>query len=851
MRGKRSWNIRLLVISSSIALAVLLAISWVGNSVVQRYRSNMSINSANLLGEYGQQVVSTIGMRLNNNWKITGSVTDALELRAPHTVDTLLHTLQRLRERWDLADIILYTARGDSINCEGIARNIDAASEIVYQIRTAGRYMNVYDTKLYFSVPVQSTLTVAGERVVGVSVVVDELNIINDLKISSFDHSATIYLTQENGLIVSRSSNAIQSAINIETVIDNGTLAPLSGDVRTMRDALKSPRPAFFTYTDDKNIEQYVVTLPLQQNNLTWKVAFAAPITVVDASMNAFSAFLTRVYLMLVIAAALLMTTICVIYMRQRLKSINAVLVRERMLNLVVTNTSNVFYLIDPERRKTVFVSENEYARLGGNLQFSVRQISGALCVASADGVDPDFVDALNTVLAQHPRGVPVEESLPIIVSGEKRFLKINFYPIADQETEYIAVMNDVTKEQEREQALRDALAAADEANQAKSRFLSNMSHDIRTPMNAIINMTAFALQSEDEPEKVHEYLQTIHASSAHLIELINDVLDMSRIESGKTRVEREAFSLRARLEQVEAIIAPLCEAREQRLCCAYAIRHDHLLGDQLKLNQILINLLNNAVKFTPTRGQITFSVDELTTLTGEQTAFRFVVRDNGAGIAPEEHASIFEPFVRASNTSAHKEEGSGLGLSISKRFVEVMGGKIMVESALNAGAVFTVELPFEYGNTAAEQIPPAREKPVESVSFAGMHVLLCEDNIINRQIAVMMLESIGFSVTVADDGQQGYETFAASAEGAFDMIFMDIQMPVMTGYEATRAIRAAQHPDAATIPIIAMTANVFKEDVECARAAGMDAHIGKPLELEAIVGAVQGALRARKGASL
>lgn len=370
----------------------------------------------------------------------------------------------------------------------------------------------------------------------------------------------------------------------------------------------------------------------------------------------------------------------------------------------------------------------------------------------------------------------------------------------------------------------------AERSNKAKSLFLSNMSHDIRTPMNAIVNMTSFALDSFSNPKKQREYLNIIQESSDHLLHLINDILDMSRIESGQAVIASEPFSLKGELKKLSDIIEPLCGEKKLTYLTDFSeVSTDAILGDQVKVSQILLNLLSNAVKFTPPKGAIRFTAHERPSMKPELAEFEFKVEDNGIGIAPDSIEKIFEPFIRVDDKRVSRIEGTGLGLSICRSYVKAMGGEIRCESEENNGSIFTVSLVFRKADKnpdgESNEEPEWSEKP-----FIGKRCLVCEDNGTNRTIAKTMLERIGFVVELAENGKEGRDKFLLSKAGYYDIIYMDIQMPYLDGYQATVAIRESRHWQAKAIPIVAMTANVFAEDIEKARISGMDAHLGKPI---------------------
>lgn len=393
--------------------------------------------------------------------------------------------------------------------------------------------------------------------------------------------------------------------------------------------------------------------------------------------------------------------------------------------------------------------------------------------------------------------------------------------------------------ERETKNALEEALAVAEEANRAKSDFLSTMSHDIRTPMNAIMGMTALAFNHLNDSERIEDCLKKISVSSKHLLSLINDILDMSKIEQSKITLNRMKTCLPEQIEQLSAIMGP--QARTAGLqfhISSKEIYHEYFYGDTLRLNQILINILSNAIKFTPEGGTVAFVVEEVEPLNKEQyVRYRFTISDSGIGMSEDFLTHIFEPFARSSSTS--RIEGTGLGLSISKGLVDLMGGTIAVESSTGYGTKFEIEMEFEGADSEDEAAQkeegmdlPGLEK---SELFAGRRFLVAEDNEINAEILCGLLKMYGAQSVVRTDGLQTVREFEESPQGTYDVVLMDIQMPHMNGYEATRAIRNMKRPDADTIPVVAMTANAFAEDVQEALSAGMTAHISKPIDVEVL----------------
>jgi signal transduction histidine kinase len=383
-------------------------------------------------------------------------------------------------------------------------------------------------------------------------------------------------------------------------------------------------------------------------------------------------------------------------------------------------------------------------------------------------------------------------------------------------------------QQEENNVLLAKAAEEANSANAAKSNFLSHMSHDIRTPINGIVGMTSIAMKNQDNKEKVADCLSKISGSADHLLTLVNDVLDMSRIESGKVDIAHEPMDIRTMVDNCYSIIGGQIMSREITFQKEFNnIKHPHVLGDELHTRQILINILGNAVKFTPDGGTISFRVKEMTD-DENRGLFRFEIEDNGIGMTEEFQHHIFEAFSQADNNGSRTNyQGTGLGMAITKQFVDLMGGQISIRSKLSEGSCFTVDLTLDIDPEKREENASAAVDDV-----AGMKILLVEDNMLNMEIAEEILEDEDVIVDTAENGQIAVNEFNDSKPGTYDAILMDIMMPVMNGYEATKAIRASEHPDAKTIPIIAMTANAYAEDVQAALASGMNAHIAKPINI-------------------
>ncbi len=428
-------------------------------------------------------------------------------------------------------------------------------------------------------------------------------------------------------------------------------------------------------------------------------------------------------------------------------------------------------------------------------------------------------------------------------------FYSISRLSLADQKAEYEKRKNELHLQTMKEmevvnQKLKkaknvatEALQTAENANKAKTDFLSNMSHDIRTPMNAIIGITSLIRHDAGNKAKVIEYADKIDISSQHLLGIINDVLDMSKIEAGKTVFKYSDFSILDLMQELDTIFHTQIYEKQQTLTIIKEnIQHEWVNGDQVHLMQIFSNLLSNAVKYTQEGGEIQFFVEECETKSSVYAKYRFLVSDNGMGMSADFKDTIFDAFTRAESSLTNKIQGTGLGMAITKNLVEAMGGSIDVDSELGQGSCFEVLLDLKIAEDRTAALAAQEETDEQDGNILqGMKFLCAEDNELNAEILMELLKIEGAECTICENGEEILKAFEQSAPGDYDMILMDIQMPVMNGYEATKAIRRSSHELAKTIPIIAMTANAFSEDIQHSLAAGMNAHVSKPVEMKVL----------------
>ncbi len=403
--------------------------------------------------------------------------------------------------------------------------------------------------------------------------------------------------------------------------------------------------------------------------------------------------------------------------------------------------------------------------------------------------------------------------------------------------------------ELEKQQAMRDACAAAERANVAKTAFLSRMTHDIRTPMNGIIGMTTLAISNlnRNNLEKVGECLAKINTSSTHLLGIINEALDMGQIESGKFALNCEEFNFMQMIEDVKDVIEESAKARKHQLdVSCEEIVHTSVYGDDVRLRKALINILGNAIKYTPDGGKISMEVTEKSTNKEDLCCFEFVIQDNGIGMSKEFLPHLFLPFEREHNDKTSKIQGTGLGMVITKNIIQLMNGDIQVESEPGVGTKFvvTVYMGLQNGVSPARQVSTDKTENIlnyiASLDYSKKKILLVEDNELNREVATEIIALTNAKIEVAENGKAALNMIVERPAYYYDLIFMDIQMPVMDGYEATRAIRQLTDDYTKEIPIIAMSANAFAEDVIAARQAGMNDHIAKPLDLKKLAEAFE-----------
>ncbi len=508
---------------------------------------------------------------------------------------------------------------------------------------------------------------------------------------------------------------------------------------------------------------------------------------------------------------------------------------REQLFSKLADTTDDIFIMLDPPDFTIEYISPNIERLLGitpDDMRRGIRVLSD-----SAKNPAPPFSSAQALAMKEGSCLTGYRERIHQKTSEVRWYLESLYRESIDGTDKFILVLSDRTAERQNTERLQAALSVARESNEAKSQFLANMSHDIRTPINAIVGMAAIARHNKGNDDKIDECLDIIERSSQHLLGLINDVLDMARIESGQMQMHESACTIDALAADVQAIIGPQAASKHQQFTVDISRAPRHMfLVDRMRLDQILLNLLSNAVKYTHEGGHVELAVQSEGERRPNFARVSFTVRDTGMGMAPELVERIFEPFERGGSNVAGIQ-GTGLGMSITKALVDAMGGTIDVKSELGRGSEFRVELTLHRDTrTADDDGAPDAKTAAASFDASGAHFLLAEDNDINALVMEELLGERGATIERAADGEEAVAAFAAAEAGRFDAVLMDVMMPNMDGYAAARAIRALPNRDARSIPIVALTANAFSSDVKDALAAGMNAHVAKPINMNELI---------------
>ena len=785
------------------------------------------------LTEIYHQANQTLYNKVSLNWGVMRMWTPYLE-SAQSDAD-VCSFLAQAKGEYHFTDFFFVSRDGSYIALDGERGYLDLGrtlSQLILEQQPIVANSVVPDKPeiMVFAVPTEKG-SYQGFDYEAIAVTYNNRDLVDSLKISAFEgHGSTFAVLPDGRVVLDSSSADMRGVHNILAMLKNSA-GFTAEQVDALQDSFAAGESGNLEFSIN-GVSYYMVYGSASFQN--WTILGIAPKSVVNANMNRLQyttmAVMSGTTGMLAVAALLLVVQ----NNRQKLrKKDQQLLAREELFSNLSRNVDDVFLMIDTETRKVEYVSPNVQRILG----LSPEAVQEDLYVLYPAGDDSGASRLEN--LMQMEQGVQQEWEREFVnqETGEPRYIHVTgFINDVQGARKCIVDLSDRTGEHQTTLAVEAALEVAEKASKAKTDFLSNMSHDIRTPMNAIIGITTLMKNELHQPEKLAEHLGKLETSGRLLLGIINDILDMSRIESGKTTLNIEKTNLPQQVSQLDSIIRQQASQRRQTFTVENHVQHENVLADPNRLNQVLMNILSNAVKYTPQGGHIRLDVEELSH-TEHYAKYRFVVQDDGIGMSAVYQKTLFDPFTREEKSGTNRVQGTGLGMAITKSIVDLMGGTIHVESASGKGSRFEVVLEFPI-DAEADKVQTASALPeeAEAVSpLSGMSFLCAEDNAINAEILEMLLEANGASCTICSNGQEIVDAFASVKPGEYDMILMDVQMPVMDGLEATRRIRSGENPLGRIIPILAMTANAFLEDMQKSREAGMDEHLSKPVDIAAL----------------
>ena len=785
------------------------------------------------LTEIYHQANQTLYNKVSFNWGVMRMWTPYLE-RAQSDADVCAF-LAQAKEEYQFTDFFFVSRDGSYITLDGEQGYLDLGrtlSQLILEQQPIVANSVVPDKPeiMVFAVPTAKG-SYQGFAYEAIAVTYNNKDLVDSLKISAFEgHGSTFAVLPDGRVVLDSSSADMRGVHNILAMLRNSA-GFTAEQITTLQKAFAAGKTGNLEFSIH-GIGYYMVYGSASFQN--WTILGIAPKSVVNANMNRLQ--YTTMAVMSSIVGMLAVTALLLVVQsnRQKLrKKDQQLLAREELFSSLSRNVDDVFLMIDTGTGKVEYISPNVRRILGISPE-AVQEDFHVLCSAEGDNCT-SRLDGL----MQMEQGTQQEWDREFIhqETGEPHYIHVTgFINEVQGAKKCIVDLSDRTGEHQTTLAVEAALEIAEKASQAKTDFLSNMSHDIRTPMNAIVGLTTLMENELDQPEKLAEHLHKLESSGQLLLGIINNILDMSRIESGKTTLSVEPMHLSQQLDQLSTMIRAQASEKAQTFTVSTHLRHENLLADPTRLNQVLMNILSNAVKYTPRGGHIRFEVEELPR-NEHYAKYRFVVQDDGIGMSEAYQKALFDPFTREERSGTNKVQGTGLGMAITKNIVDLMGGSISVESATGKGTRFEVVLEFPI-DTEADAVPKAQalpEEPEDVSPLCGMNFLCAEDNAINAEILELLLESKGAHCKIYPNGQELVDAFVRVKPGEYDMILMDVQMPVMDGLEAARRIRSSENPLGRVIPILAMTANAFLEDMQKSKEAGMDEHLSKPVDIDAL----------------
>ena len=785
------------------------------------------------LTEIYHQANQTLYNKVSFNWGVMRMWTPYLE-RAQSDADVCAF-LAQAKEEYQFTDFFFVSRDGSYITLDGEQGYLDLGrtlSQLILEQQPIVANSVVPDKPeiMVFAVPTAKG-SYQGFAYEAIAVTYNNKDLVDSLKISAFEgHGSTFAVLPDGRVVLDSSSADMRGVHNILAMLRNSA-GFTAEQITALQKAFAAGKTGNLEFSIH-GIGYYMVYGSASFQN--WTILGIVPKSVVNANMNRLQ--YTTMAVMSSIVGMLAVTALLLVVQsnRQKLrKKDQQLLAREELFSSLSRNVDDVFLMIDTGTGKVEYISPNVRRILGISPE-AVQEDFHVLCSAEGDNCT-SRLDGL----MQMEQGTQQEWDREFIhqETGEPHYIHVTgFINEVQGAKKCIVDLSDRTGEHQTTLAVEAALEIAEKASQAKTDFLSNMSHDIRTPMNAIVGLTTLMENELDQPEKLAEHLHKLESSGQLLLGIINNILDMSRIESGKTTLSVEPMHLSQQLDQLSTMIRAQASEKAQTFTVSTHLRHENLLADPTRLNQVLMNILSNAVKYTPRGGHIRFEVEELPR-NEHYAKYRFVVQDDGIGMSKAYQKTLFDPFTREERSGTNRVQGTGLGMAITKNIVDLMGGSISVESATGKGTRFEVVLEFPI-DTEADAVPEAQalpEEPEDVSPLCGMNFLCAEDNAINAEILELLLKSKGAHCKICPNGQEIVDAFVRVKPGEYDMILMDVQMPVMDGLEAARRIRSSANPLGQVIPILAMTANAFLEDMQKSKEAGMDEHLSKPVDIDAL----------------
>lgn len=819
---------QMLMLLILITVAVIVGICCVLTFYTKVINEKIFEAGSESLEETYREVGQTFSEISESRWNYLEQLGDYLADVGETDSSQLEKMIEKLKGKYGFTGFYLVGDNGSYITVDGeegyidLGRNLFSLVDDGQRIVTDGSLPR-QDNMLFYAVPVEEN-TYQGFTYMAVAFGYDQKDMSEVLKVSAYEGRSEAYIVYSNGRIAIDMGTNEMGLKNIlsslaESDLTEEELAQVENDFQT------GATNTLVVRLNEKNYYLSYQSVGFQ----SWMLVSFTPTEAANLAMNDIRISITKMISYVLGVLFMVVISMLAFWFWKSISRKNSMLEeRDLIFSLISQNMDDIYILLRRETREILYVSPNVERLLGVSVDevWEDYWVLTECCPQQDKWLERGLLDKMLP-----GETITREANLRNRRTGQDGLYLFSLYrPKGKHHNVAVGIISNRTKEQQVRREIEDALQVAKAANQSKTAFLSNMSHDIRTPINAIVGFAILLDRDAENPQKVREHTRKITASSKHLLGLINDVLDMSKIEAGKTTLSMEELDIEELAGDLESIIRTQTKAKKQKFEIQKRLEFEGIvMADRLRVSQVLLNILSNAVKYTPDEGTIVWKV-ESTLLDSEQfVRYRFTIQDNGIGMSPEYLKTIFDPFTRETGSVVNKIQGTGLGMAITKNLVSLMGGTIHVDSVQNEGSTFEVMLQLK----VVDRKKAVKEKAEkEAVSLEGMKILAAEDNELNAEILEELLSMEGVECDLAENGQEALEKFVASEIDRYDLILMDVQMPVMNGYEATKAIRKSAHARAKTIPIIAMTANAFSEDVQEALASGMNEHLAKPVDM-------------------